>query len=56
MSRGMGLCKRGFVWIFAGTLVVAPPLLAGGPGRAAVLAELIAASLAPVDRELLRDR
>jgi hypothetical protein len=52
----MGLCNRGFAWIFAGTLVMAPPLLPGGPGRAAELAEPSATSLAPVDRELLRDR
>ena len=56
MSRGMGLGNRGFAWIFAGALVMAPPLLAGGPGRAAEPAEPSAASLAPVDRELLRER
>jgi len=39
-----------------GTLLLAVPLLAGGPGRAAELAEPSAASLAPVDRELLRER
>jgi hypothetical protein len=41
---------------FVGTLVVALPLLAGSPGRAAKPAEPSAASLAPVDRELLRER
>ena len=39
-----------------GALFVAVPLLAGGPGRAAEPAEPSAASLAPVDRELLRER
>ena len=39
-----------------GALFVALPLLAGGPLRAAEPAEPSAASLAPVDRELLRER
>jgi hypothetical protein len=39
-----------------GALFVAMPLLAGGPWRAAEPAEPSAASLAPVDRELLRER
>ena len=39
-----------------GALFVAVPLLVAGPGRAAEPAEPSAASLAPVDRELLRER
>lgn len=56
MSRGVGLGSRGFPWVLAGALFVALPLLAGGTGRAAEPAEPSAASLAPVDRELLRER
>ena len=56
MSEGLGLRSRRFAWIFAGALVVALPLQTGGPGRAAEPAEPSAASLAPVDRELVRER
>jgi len=45
-----------FLTAFVGALVVALPLLAGGPGRAAEPAEPIKTSLAPVDRELWRER
>jgi hypothetical protein len=41
---------------FVRALVVALPLLVWGPGRAGEPADPSAASLAPVDRELLRER
>jgi len=58
MSRGAGIILPGsrLLTAFVGALVVALPLLAGGPGRAAEPAEPIKTSLAPVDRELLRER